>query len=593
MQSYTKYSDQIVDWLIEDGYTHCFFVAGGNIMHLLDSVREKMTCIPVVHEVAAGIAAEYFNECSEGSKAFALVTAGPGITNIVTSIAGAWQESRSLLVIGGQVKSSDLATGKLRQRGIQEIDGVAVVDSITKAAIRLSSPVSRAKFDSLLNEADQPRRGPVFIEICLDVQASLPVQNEQKKSLLKALPAVTTSELENTVSLIKSSKRPVILIGGGVDRSCARNMVDRLSELNIPIMTTYNGADRIPSSQKNYFGRPNTWGQRYSNILLAQADVVVVAGSRLGLQQTGFNWKGFAPNSSIIQVDIDAEELDKGHPLVTIPINADANDFVNGLVAKLETELYRGPNEWIDFATSVKGTLPLVEDNVCSPQFVSPYRFWNEIGPLVPSNSIFIPSSSGGTFTVAYQALEIQSGQQMISNKSLASMGYGLSGGIGVAAARPEDIVVLAEGDGGFAQNLQELGTVSINKMNIKMFIFDNDGYASIRMTQRNYFNGAWIGCDSTTGVGLPIWKDLAKAYSIPYLEMDGNGGFSDEILDEVSKNVGPLLVRVSMDPNQTYNPKITSRVSESGSMESNPLHLMTPELPDNVKSEVYKYLPN
>jgi acetolactate synthase-1/2/3 large subunit len=591
MQSYAKYSDQMIDWLIDDGYTHCFFVAGGNIMHLLDSVREKMTCIPVVHEVAAGIAAEYFNESSEGSKAFALVTAGPGITNIVTAIAGAWQESRSLLVIGGQVKSSDLVTGQLRQRGIQEIDGVSIVDSITKAAIRLSSPVSRATFDSLLGEVDEPRRGPVFIEVCLDVQASQPVQNEQKKSYMKSLSKVTTSDLEKTLSLIKSSQRPVILIGGGVSHICARNVSARLAELDIPIMTTYNGADRIPSSQKNYFGRPNTWGQRYSNILLAQADVVVVVGSRLGLQQTGFNWKGFAPNASVVQVDIDPLELDKGHPFVTIPIHADANDFMEKLIAKLVIDEYEGPHEWLDFASSVKDALPLVEENVCSPEFVSPYSFWNQIGPLAPSNSIFIPSSSGGTFTVAYQALEIQAGQRMISNKSLASMGYGLSGAIGASAARPQDVVVLAEGDGGFAQNLQELGTVSINNMNIKIFIFDNDGYASIRMTQRNYFNGAWIGCDSTTGVGLPTWKELAKSYSIPYLEMDGATGFSDEILENISHDFGPVLIRVSMDHNQTYNPKITSRVNESGSMESNPLHLMTPDLDAKIAEKVLRYL--
>jgi acetolactate synthase-1/2/3 large subunit len=591
MQNYAKYSDQIVDWLTEDGYTHCFFVAGGNIMHLLDSVREKMTCIPVVHEVAAGIAAEYFNESSDASKAFALVTAGPGITNIVTAIAGAWQESRSLLVIGGQVKSSDLATGKLRQRGIQEIDGVSIVDSITKVAMRLTAPVPRAKFDSLLNEVDQPRKGPVFIEVCLDVQASPPLKNETKKSFSKDLAKVTLADLEHTVSLVSSSERPVFLIGGGVDNDCARKVLDRLDELEIPIMTTYNGADRIPSSQKNYFGRPNTWGQRYSNVLLAQADVVVVAGSRLGLQQTGFNWKGFAPNASVVQVDIDPLELDKGHPVITLPIHADANDFMEKLVSKLNNVSYKGPCEWINFATTVRNALPLIEDNTCSPEFVSPYIFWNQIGPLAPSNSIFVPSSSGGTFTVAYQALEVQRGQRLISNKSLASMGYGLSGAIGVAAARPKDVVVLAEGDGGFAQNLQELGTVAINNMNIKMFIFDNDGYASIRMTQRNYFNGAWIGCDSTTGVGLPIWKDLAQSYSIPYLEMDGNTGFSDEILYEVSQNIGPVMVKVSMDPNQTYNPKVSSRVSKLGTMESNPLHLMSPDLNSITDNNLLRYL--
>jgi acetolactate synthase-1/2/3 large subunit len=361
-----------------------------------------------------------------------------------------------------------------------------------------------------------------------------------------------------------------------------------LSDIQIPIMTTWNGADRVNGDHEFYFGRPNTWGQRYSNIILQQADLIIAVGTRLGLQQTGFNWKEFAPMANIVQVDIDENELEKENPEISLGIHGDSTDFLRTIFFSLH--LKKTNSEWVDFCKYVKSKLPTVENNLTNSGYVSPYRFWNDISQYFPDDSVFIPSSSGGTFTTAYQAIELHKSQQIYSNKSLASMGYGLAGAIGVALANENKIVVLGEGDGGFAQNLQELGTVSQNNLNLKMFIFDNDGYASIRMTQQNYFDGAWVGCDTQTGVGLPNLKHLAETYSIPYLEMTANNYFDVEVQRALSLE-GPLLIKVLVDPRQTFFPKIGSKVTDSGTMVSDPIHMMTPALQDDIARQVFKYL--
>jgi acetolactate synthase-1/2/3 large subunit len=245
-----KYSDQVVDWLVEEGYTHCFFVAGGNIMHLLDSARTRVTCVPFVHEGAAAVAAEYFTETSEpgGGKAFVMVTAGPGITNALTGIAGAWLDSRELLVIGGQVKRSDLSNGEVRQRGIQEVDGLAVTASLCKRVLRVEVPEDRATIVAAIRDGATPRKGPVFIEMCLDAQAASPVDDARaiRPSEPPALERVAEDGVARAVALAAAAERPVILLGGGVTRKTARAFAGRLAEVGIPVMLTWNAAANRP-----------------------------------------------------------------------------------------------------------------------------------------------------------------------------------------------------------------------------------------------------------------------------------------------------------------------------------------------------------
>jgi acetolactate synthase-1/2/3 large subunit len=589
-----KYSDWLAAWLAETGYTHCFFVAGGNIMHLLESLSHRLTCVPVVHELAAGIAAEYFNATSPtGSKALAMVTAGPGLTNIITAMAGAYLESRELLVIGGQVKTADLSHGHVRQRGIQEIDGVAIAAPVSVVSERLDAPISAQAFKALCASTDNGRPGPVFIEIPLDVQGQQLSAAQLPTAPRAPVPAVVlpagiasgTESIETAAQWLNQAKRPAILIGGGVSRAAAAALVEIAAKYDLPLFTTWNGIDRVPSDHRCYFGRPNTWGQRHANLLMRQADVIIALGTRLGLQQTGFNWQEFGKEAKVVQIDCDVAELTKGHPKVDLPICEDVNPWLTAILPKISGDW----SAWRGYCETVRDALPLIEDNLTHEGFLSPYKFVASLSNLATGEDVIVPCSSGGANTVMMQAFSQKAGQRVLNDKGLASMGYGLGGAIGAAYANPDRRVVLVEGDGGFAQNLQEVGTVVVNQLNLKMFIFDDSGYASIRATQRNYFNGRYVGCDLQTGLGLPNWQALFAAYGVPVVHV--LPGFeSDEGFIEQFAARGPCAFIVKVDPEQTYFPKITSRVTPTG-MESNPLHRMSPDLPEAVYADLSKFI--
>jgi acetolactate synthase-1/2/3 large subunit len=584
------HADQLITWLQSLGYTHCFFVSGGNSMHLLNAARQKMTCIPVVHEVSGGIAAEYFNESNlSGGKAFVLVTAGPGLTNLVTALAGAFLESRELLVLGGQVKSSDLATSGLRQRGIQEINGVEISSSVSKSVFRIEKPISHSHFVQLVSDSFEGRKGPVFIEICLDAQgAPVDATSDQEGAEIRQYFQPVQPSLKDVEvfrSMLINSKQPVLLLGGGLSRDSVNSLMPLIETWGIPVMTTWNAADRMDSAHELYFGRPNTWGQRSSNIIIQQADLVVAAGTRLGLQQTGFNWAEFAKNGSVIQIDLDESETRKGHPKIELAINADAASTLYQ-VLKDGCESIDW-TEWRDHAHLIRRVLPLNESaNAKHPGFLNPFEFALNLAQVCESSDNVIPCSSGGAFTVMMQSFNQKLGQVIITNKGLASMGYGLAGAIGAAIADRDRKTILVEGDGGFAQNLQELATVSVQNLNLKMFIFANNGYASIRMTQKNYFDGAYLGCDIESGLGFPDWPMLATAFGIKSHTL-AEGFEKDVKFLESWNSSDPYLYVVPVHPEQTYFPKITSQVTASGSMESAPLHRMSPPLADDIINEL------
>jgi acetolactate synthase-1/2/3 large subunit len=603
-----KYSDQLAIWLAELGYTHCFFVAGGNIMHLLESCSHRFTCIPVIHEVAAGIAAEYFNETvptvdGRSARAFALVTAGPGMTNIITAMAGAFLESRELLVLGGQVKISDLARGQVRQRGIQEIDGVSLAEPVAVTSVLVDKVLDCDAFTALAESGSHGRKGPVFLELPLDIQGSKndPAALASRKSTPHEIPAdsvfphIPHETLNQIISMLRAAQRPVLLIGGGITRETATSLLAPLATLGIPLMLTWNGVDRVPEDHPLFAGRPNTWGQRSANILMQQSDLLIALGTRLSLQQTGFNWQQFTPVGKVVQVDCDPAELAKGHPEVDLPICGDANQVLTYIVS----QTYPDYSTWVQFCRSVRAAIsPNDPANQTRSGFISPYSFCLKLSDLCTPDDVIIPCSSGSANTVMQQTFQVKQGQRLFNNGGLASMGYGLSGSIGAAFAarttstdaRPRR-TILVEGDGGFTQNLQELGTVGVNHLNLKIFLFDDNGYASIRMTQKNYFGGSYVGCDAATGLGMPIWSKLFEAYGITMLEL--RPGFeNDPAFLETFRSAGPAAFLVKIDPEQTYFPKISSRVTATGSMESNPLHLMTPDLDEALTAKVFRYLP-
>ena len=591
-----KYSDQFMDWLVELGYTHCFFVGGGNVMHLLESARTRMVCIPTAHEVAAGIAAEYFNEAQgEGSnRAFAMVTAGPGLTNIVTAVGGAWLESRELLLIGGQAKTADLARGHVRQIGHQEIDGVGIMRPITKESVLVEEPMTFSELERLTELSRSGRKGPVFIEMCIDITArEVESTPGNKTNFASEEHSPSESEIASILNLIEKAHRPLFLFGGGLSRHCVKSSMDLMEEVGIPASMTWNGADRLPLDHRLNFGRPNTYGMRRGNALIQQADLVIALGTRLGLQQTGFAWDKFVPLGKLVQVDIDSNELSKKSPTVHLPICADADSVFTSVLTELSNRGIVGMwNEWLDFGNEVASLIPLKDSaNQVRPEFIEAFDFVSELSNFLEPGDTVIPCSSGGAYTTMMSGFANKQGQIIITDKGLASMGYGLSGAIGASLARPQTRTVLVEGDGGFAQNFQEIGTAVAQGLNLKMFIFSNDGYASIRTMQRAYFNGNYAGCDAETGVVLPNWLCLFSAYDVPAVTLNPVDPFNDPAVIQMMNSKHPAAFIVPIDPEQTYWPKITSRITESGSMESNPIHLMTPPLSDEIAPIALKYI--
>ena len=587
-----KYSDQFVEWLSDAGYTHCFFVPGGNVMHLVESASKKFICVSFIHEVGCAIAAEYFNETSGGpNKAFVLVTAGPGITNTITGIAAAWVEGRELLIVGGQAKSSELSGAKYRQIGFQEFDGISLCESITKESYLINKQVKQSEILRLIELTRTDRKGPVFLEFCLDV-SMLPADEKlnDQKEFKRAISQFEILEMPKIISLLKNSSRPIILIGGETPRNY--DLID-FKQIGIPMATTFNGADRVGIEYEYYAGRPNWYGSRWSNLLLQQADLIIAVGARLGLMQVGYNWKNFAPRAQIVQVFSDEIEMSKNFPRVDMKIVSKSDAFLDQMKAELKFLDVERFEEWRRFVVKLRTELAFPETvNFSRPEFVEPLRFiFDLVNTATNSNDVIIPCSSGEASYVGPMRMMLnKEGQLIVTNNAMASMGYGLSGAIGASLANLEKRVILFEGDGGFAQNLQELSTVKTNNLNIKIFLMNNGGYMSIKQNQKNVFNGHYIGCDSTSGLEMPNWEFIAKAFGLKYFRLDQFSLNSSEF-QNLLKLKEAIFFDVQIDPEQTYYPKITSFKNTDGQMESNSIHIMEPSLTKIQEEEYIKYI--
>lgn len=588
-----NFSDLVAAQLKKLGYTHCFFVPGGGSMHLLNAFRKTFDCIPVVHEVAAGIATESFNETSENQKAFALVTSGPGFTNIVTAIAQAFVEFRPLLVIGGQVKSSDLAISGVRQRGVQEINGKEVAGSITCKSLTISAPIDMKEFVEYVELTNYPSPGPVFIEICLDIQA----RNVADEKVFSESSKYTNSDdlksfdaLNQAVSLIKSAERPLFVLGNNLSRNKLKENLERLSQINIPMLCTTSSIDRLASDHELNFGFGGTWGGNYhSNVILSQSDLIVALGAKLDLQSTGYNIEEFIGDTKIIQIFPDNAELNKAHFKNILKINYSPDQSLDYLLDEMMSFSFSN-KKWLEYCKMVRETIPrlMVKD---SPNFINPQKLIYEITNTSDANSIISFCSSGSaSFTHALQAAKIKFGHKVNVSPSFASMGVGLPAAIGCAIANPKKIVYHFEGDGGFAQNIQEIGTIKRQSLAIKLFIFDNAGFASIKNTQKKYFDGSYLGCDRQTGLGLPDWTKLFSAYDIPSEVIDDLKYLDTNEFKEKSSSNEPFAWIVKLDPNLDYLPAVTTKINSDGSMTSEPLSKMLPELSEEAKKRIYTF---
>jgi acetolactate synthase-1/2/3 large subunit len=588
-----KYSDQFISWLFEAGYTHCFFVAGGNVMHLVEAASKKFTCVPFIHEVGCTIAAEYFNESSsDSSRAFVLVTAGPGLTNTITGVASAWVEGRELLIIGGQAKSGELSGTKYRQIGFQEFDGISLCKSITKESFLINKKINKSKVFELIRLSRAHRKGPVFIEFCIDI--SILPEDERLNDVNEFSDTgdieISFTEISKVISLLTESKRPIILIGGETPRNYS---LQEFKELNIPLATTFNGADRVGIEYKYYAGRPNWYGSRWSNLILQQSDLIIAVGARLGLMQVGYNWKKFAPKAKVIQVYSDKVEMDKDFPQVDLKILGSSDLFLDQLKSELTSINSNRFDEWGNFIIELRNSLAIPESiNVSRSGFVEPLKFvYDLVNKHTNGADLIVPCSSGeASYVGPMRVMLNKEGQKIVTNNAMASMGYGLSGAIGASIANPEKRVILFEGDGGFAQNIQELSTVKTNNLNIKIFLMNNGGYMSIKQNQKNAFNGHYIGCDVESGLGMPNWELVAKSFGVKYFNLNEESIKSSEFENHLNSE-GPIFFDLQIDPEQTYFPKIVSVQNKDGSIVSNPIHVMEPALSNDLEQSFIKYI--
>lgn len=592
----SKYSDDFMKWLKEAGYTHCFFVAGGNAMHLIESASQEFNCVPFINEVGAAIAADSFNEiCKEDQRAFVLVTAGPGLTNVTTAVASAWVDRRELLVIGGQAKSTDLSRGKVRQLGFQEIGGVEILSSITKKSVLVDSQIGQDELNRYISLTKTHPKGPVFLEVCLDVTIQ-----ETKDGAASSQPRVISTstsahssidEVKRVADMLRQSSRPVILLGGGLDRNTCSNDVQSLRNIGVPLATSFNGADRVGADYEYYCGRPNWYGSRWANLIIQQADLVVAVGTRLGLMQTGYNWKEYVPNGKVVQIEIEESELEKGFPELELGIRCDPNQFLRDLSAELGDQDFSAVETWRTLIKKIRKELAIPDKiNVASRGYVEYYGFTHELMSKLGSTDSINPCSSGGNFESFGRVMLSKSGQKWVTSPGLASMGFGISGGIGMALAYPESRTVVLEGDGGLSQNLQEFGVIRSLNANMKIFIADNGNYGSIKSHQKAAFNNHYIGCDKATGLWLPDWGFIGKAFDIPTLVVTDQDTFGVEFT-ELFESKGPAIFIVKVDPDQIFYPKILSSKNSSGEIVSNPLHLMEPPLSESEFKEYAPYL--
>jgi acetolactate synthase-1/2/3 large subunit len=454
-------------------------------------------------------------------------------------------------------------------------------------------PWTRKQILGFVQESKRSPAGPVFLEVCIDVSA-VAINEEQLNGdssfeSPKMTPDVREwmNDFERRVHL---SQRPLILIGSGITYECFQELTPSLEELKIPVATSWNASDYLDYDSEIYGGRPGAYGMRWSNVLLQQADLVIAVGTRFSFWETGFNWEEFAPTGVIWHFNVDPSEISKPGPKLDFGVLGNVNENFRKIVDVLSNNQKKEWNRWLLFKQRIESELPVNEiSNALYEDYCNPFDVIEFLSQHLSREDILIPCSSGGAYTATMQSFKQKKGQLLTNNRGLASMGYGLAGAVGTCFAQPESRVVLVEGEGGFLQNLSELSSAVLHNLNLKVVIFANNGYASIRLSQKANFNGNYVGCDPETGVAIPDLKRLFQAFGLEVFSIDSNEDFAD--LSRMLSVKGPAISIVRIHPDQPYFPKITSKLEQSGLAKSNALHQMTPELPVDKYESVTTYL--
>lgn len=582
-----KLSDYVARRIAATGTKHVFLLAGGGSMHLVDSIgrHPEIEYICNLHEQACSIAAEAYGQYTN-NLGVALVTTGPGGTNAITGLAGAWLDSTPCLFISGQVKRPDLIGDRgVRQMGFQEIDIVAIVKSITKYAVTVTDPLSIGyHIDKALHLARSGRPGPVWIDIPLDVQsAAIDENNLERFQPDEESPTdapVLRDQISAAIRMLNESERPVILVGNGARLGRAEADLHRLlAALHVPVLTTWKMADFMPDDHPLYIGRPGSIGQRAANFAQQNSDFILILGARLDLGQTGYNHRNFAKSAKKVMIDVDPAEIRKMDMDIDVPIRADAGGAIREFLRQSGAVEARDRSGWWERCREWKTRYPVILPEYWSERDgVSTYVLIDVLSDEMRPEDILVPGSSGTCSEVTMQAFRVKQDMRVLNTQGLGSMGFGISASIGACLASGKKRTVCVDGDGGFQMNIQELETIRRLNLPIKFFILNNRGYGSIQATQRNYFESFYVGSNEESGMTLPDITRVAEAFGLKIASIDSHRNIREQVR-EILRAEGPLVCDVTISPNQVTAPRISSARNEDGTISSRPLEDMWPFL--------------
>ncbi len=585
-----RVADLIMKRLADEGLRHMFLLPGGGAMHLNDALacEKRITPIPCHHEQACGISAEAYGRTGNpNSPGFgvALVTTGPGATNLITPVTGAWIDSVPLLVISGQVKLKDRLNGMpLRQCGVQEVDIIPMVSGITKYAATVEDPKSIYEhLDKALLLMRSGRPGPVWIEVPLDVQgAHVDISTLSSLTHFKYSPPppIDRDQIYKIVSALKSSVRPLILAGHGVRLSgSSKDFLDLIDQLQVPVVCTWNAIDLISSDHSLYVGTPGAVALRAPNFAIQNCDLLISIGCRLDNVLTAYNQSNFAASAFKIIVDIDKSELDKDGVIADEKVHADAADFIRAFADIASSSFNPCHSAWNSQCLTWKDRYSAQnEKRNLDPEKISHYQLVNHLSTLLPEHTLIVTGSSGLAVESFYSTFASKVGQRIFLTSGLGSMGYGLSAAIGGCLGNEKQTTILIEGDGSFMLNLQELATLKSCRLPIKAIIFDNDGYASIRNTQQNYFHSRYIASGSNSGLEIPDLSSVVKSFGLMSVVLSSPKTLYHDLYDFIhSPQLSVCIVKLCSS--EVLSPKVTAMPQPDGTIVSMPLEDMTPLL--------------
>jgi acetolactate synthase-1/2/3 large subunit len=588
-----KLSDYVIRFVAEQGVKHVFLVTGGGAMHLNASLGQcpEIEAVCNSHEQASAMAAENYAKATN-HLGVALVTTGPGGTNAITGLAGAWLDSTPVLFISGQVKRPDrmfAADGSplgMRQLGVQEVDIVSIVKPLTKYAVTVLDPAAiRYHLEKAVHLALHGRPGPVWIDIPLDVQAA-PI-DESNLPAFEACEAAAlddpalAEQVRQTIAALNRSQRPLLFIGNGVRLARAEDDLRRLfSLLQIPLEATWCAADIISSEDPLFVGRPGSLASRGANFALQNCDFLLSIGARLDFAITGYAPEKLARAAHRVMVDIDAAEIAKLAPYIHTPVCADAGAFLREMLHQAAAIQPKDRHCWNQRCADWKTRYPVVLDEHRKPEgLVSIFNLAEIIGQETTPEDLMICGNAGSGIEIFLFACPTRTGQRIFHTAGLGAMGCALPNSVGVCLAGGRKRTICVDGDGGFMFNIQELATVRHLNLPIKFFILNNDGYASIRASQANFFGSAVVGCDQRTGVLIPDLCKVAAAFGLTAMRITSQENLREQVRN-VLNTPGPVVCDVQVIPDEVRGPRLSSMQRADGSLVSKPLEDLWPFLP-------------